>query len=173
MERTPARKAAGVDCRGAFGGFRENGGGVASAQRLLKAVAMVPEEVLEIVRGLGALRSLVSHAHLPDDCRAAIALRVGCLRRARRLSEMADPVADGLGEERRAQAERGRSTDPKEQILLAVATKVALDLGENCGFVLDQARNVGLSDSEIAEAMALAALCAWPAGGGAWRSSVI
>lgn len=126
--------------------------------------AVRPEEALEIVRGLGILRSLTRDSRLSDPARAAIAVRVESLRRAGRLPATADEKEGGmLSPETQQQAEKGRSEDPKQQMLLAVATKVAIGMGENCRFVVDQARQVGLQDDEIVQAIALATVCALPA----------
>jgi len=91
--------------------------------------------------------------------REAIALRVAQLNQCdyalKRHTDLGRRA--GMNTEEILNCRQGISNDVQEQALLALATKIFKDHGHNAGFVLDVAREVGLSDAQIIEVTALVA----------------
>lgn len=93
---------------------------------------------------------------LPPRLRHAIALRVaelnGCPS-GLAPSDGAPPDAATAGRYR-----RGLTDDPKEQALLALATKLVLERGRHTRCAVEAARQLGAGDEEIVETVALVGL---------------
>ena len=70
-------------------------------------------------------------------------------------SQRAEAV--GIDRETARRYRNGGSLDPKEQALLALATKLIKDRGHHTGFVIDTAREVGATDGEMVEVVSLVA----------------
>ena len=100
-----------------------------------------------------------SHLQLAPRHREAIALRVAQLNRCDYALNRHTVLGRraGMNIEEILKCRQGISTDIQEQALLALATKIFKDHGHNAGFVLDVAREVGLSDAQIIEVTALVA----------------
>ena len=126
----------------------------------------VPNVFRSVAHSPAALRSMwnqhfaAAEMRLSPRVRAAIGLRVAqlndcdyCLAAQRVSSQRADvdeATANGF--------RQGQSIDPKEQAILALTTKIVKDRGHHAGFVVETARQVGVSDAEIIEVIALISL---------------
>ncbi len=115
------------------------------------------------LRSLWALMELAAEMDLPDRTRHAIALRVAqlddcayCLA-----AHGADARELGLDEGDVLRFRQGRSHDPKEQALLALVTKLVTQRGHGARLVIDSARELGVSDEELVDVVALVALHAF------------
>ncbi len=131
-----------------------------------KVLGNVPNVVRTVAHSPAALRSMLSQhvaaadMRLSPRIRAAIGLRVAqlngcdyCLSAHVALSQRAEvdeATANGF--------RQGQSNDPKEQALLVLTTKIVKDRGHHAGFVVETARQVGVSDAEIIEVIALITL---------------
>lgn len=101
--------------------------------------------------------SAASRMRLPPRTREAIALRVAELNSCDYCLAAHTALAEKVGADT-ATARRyrqGLSDDPKEQVLLALATKVVLERGHHARFAVEMARRIGVSDAEIIEVIAL------------------
>jgi AhpD family alkylhydroperoxidase len=131
-----------------------------------RVLGNVPNVFRTVAHSPAALQSMWSQhvaaadMRLSPRVRAAIGLRVAqlnscdhCLSAHMVSSQRADvdeATANGF--------RRGQSNDPKEQVLLALTTKIVKDRGHHAGFVVETARQVGVSDAEIIEVIALISL---------------
>ena len=122
----------------------------------LRTIAHSPAALESLVAQL----STSTHMRIPSRTREAIALRVAelngcdyCLAAHTALAEQ-----DAVDAATTRSYRLGLSDDPKEQALLALATKVVLEKGHHAGFVVDTARQVGVSEEEIVEVIALVGL---------------
>ena len=104
--------------------------------------------------------SATTRMRIPSRSREAIALRVAELNGCDYC--LADHTAlakqDGVDAATIRGYRLGLSDDSKEQALLALATKVVLERGYHAGFVVETARQVGVSEAEIVEVIALVVL---------------
>ncbi len=109
---------------------------------------------------LTAQLDAAARMQLSARVREAIALRVaylyGCAYCLAAHSATSEQVGVYAACARRFR--QGLSDDPTEQALLALTTKVVLERGQHCGFAIATAREVGVSDAEIVEAIALICL---------------
>ena len=138
--------------------------------KTLDQIRQVLGEVPNLFRTVGhspvALQSLwnqhvaAEQMQLPPRLRAAIGLRVAqlngcsyCLATHTVLGQRAGVDAATV-----LRFRRGQSNDPKEQALLALTTKIVKDHGHHAGFVVETARQSGVSESEIIEVSALVSL---------------
>jgi alkylhydroperoxidase family enzyme len=93
---------------------------------------------------------------LPSRLRHAIALRVAELNGCQRsLVLPGDPQSDAATARRYRQ---GLADDPKEQALLALATKLVLERGHHTRCAVEASRQLGAGDDEIVEVVALVGL---------------
>jgi alkylhydroperoxidase family enzyme len=93
---------------------------------------------------------------LPSRLRHAIALRVAELNGCQRsLVLPGDPQPDAATARRYRQ---GLADDPKEQALLALATKLVLERGHHTRCAVEASRQLGAGDDEIVEVVALVGL---------------
>jgi hypothetical protein len=53
------------------------------------------------------------------------------------------------------------SDDPKERAVLALVTKIVKDQGHHAGFVVEAARQIGVTDTEIIEVISLISFHTW------------
>ena len=138
--------------------------------KTLGQIRQVLGEVPNLFRTVGhspvALQSLwnqhvaAEQMQLPPRLRAAIGLRVAqlngcsyCLATHTVLAERADIDAATV-----LRFRRGQSNDAQEQALLALTTKIVKDHGHHAGFVVEFARQSGVSESEIIAVIALISL---------------
>ena len=63
----------------------------------------------------------------------------------------------GIDRETTLRYRNGGSLDPKEQVFLALVTKLVKDRGHHAGFVVDTARELGVTDGELVEVVSLVA----------------
>ena len=112
------------------------------------------------LRSLWSLMEMAAEMELPDRTRHAIALRVAqlddcayCLA-----AHGADARELGLDDGDVLGFRQGRSNDRKEQALLALATKLVTQRGRGARLVIDSARELGVSDEELVDVVALVAL---------------
>ena len=110
------------------------------------------------VRSLWGLMEMAGEMRLPDRTQQAIALRVAqlhdsayCLAAHGAAARIDLDDAETLG------FRQGRSHDPKEQALLALATKLVTQHGHGARLVIDSARELGVSDEELVDVVALVA----------------
>ncbi len=98
---------------------------------------------------------------LTPRLRLAIALRVAELNDCDycRAAHVQEAEGAGVTDGDVVLFRQGRSGDDREQALLAVATKLVLNRGHHAAVVLDAARAVGATDSDLVEVAALVALC--------------
>ena len=110
-------------------------------------------------RGLWALQS-ESEAMLTPRLREAIALRIAELNACEYCLEEHGVSARnrGMTTAEVVRARQGSSSDRKEQALLALVTKLVRQQGHHARLVVDAAREVGVSDAELVESVALVAL---------------
>ncbi len=123
---------------------------------LLRTVAHSPA-------ALGAFAGQVAAAgdmRLPGRIREAIALCVAELNGSKYCLAAHKAWFDCLGEDADTirRFRQGLSEDPREQTLLALTTKLVLDRGHHTKFAVETARELGVSDEEIVEVVALVAL---------------
>ncbi len=123
---------------------------------LFRTVAHAPAALQSLWNQLVAAEQM----QLPPRLRAAIGLRVAqlngcsyCLATHTVLGQRAGVDAATV-----LRFRRGQSNDPKEQALLALTTKIVKDHGHHAGFVVEIARQSGVSESEIIEVIALISL---------------
>ena len=104
--------------------------------------------------------SAAARTRLPPRSREAIALRVaelnGCDYSLAVHTALAGRTGVDAATTRRYR--QGLSDDPKEQALLALATKVVLERGHHTRFTVETARRIGASEAEIVEVIALVGL---------------
>ena len=112
------------------------------------------------LEALAAQISATSHMRLPSRTREAIALRVAELNGCDYCLAALTALLDCRGEDTETthRFRQGLSDDPKEQTLLALATKLVVDRGHHTRFAVEAAREVGVRDQEIVEVVALVAL---------------
>ncbi|MCZ6570196.1 MAG: LuxR C-terminal-related transcriptional regulator [Deltaproteobacteria bacterium] len=109
------------------------------------------------LESLAAQVSAATRMRLPPRTRQAIALRVAELNSCDYCLAAHTARGEQVGADT-ATARRyrqGLSDDPKEQVLLALATKVVLERGHHAGSAVEMARRIGVSDAEIIEVIAL------------------
>ncbi len=148
-----SENAAFPDARTILEGMR---GHLDANSNLFRTVAHSPAALACLAAQLDA----AARMQLSARVREAIALRVADL----------NGCADGLAAHSATSAQvdvdaacaqrfrQGLSDDPKEQALLALTTKIVLERGQHCGFAIAAAREVGVTDAEIVEAIALICL---------------
>ena len=109
---------------------------------------------------LAAQVSAVDHMRIPPRTREAIALRVAELNGCDYCLAAHTAFFDCLGEEPETirHFRQGLSDDPKEQTLLALATKLVVDRGHHTRLAVEAAREMGVRDEEIVEVVTLVAL---------------
>ncbi len=132
------------------------GGRLEAKSNLYRTVAHSPAALACLAAQLDA----AARMQLSARVREAIALRVadlnGCAYCLAAHSAMSEQAGVDAACARRFR--QGLSDDPKEQTVLALTTKVVLERGQHCGFAIAAAREVGVTDAEIVEAIALICL---------------
>ncbi len=131
-----------------------------------KAMGSVPHTFLTAAHSppaLNALWSLIQateQMRLSARAREGIALRVAEINHCQYCLAAHTALAKGFGiDETDVQNFRvGRANDPKEQVLLGLATKIVKDRGHHAGFVVEVARRLGVTDAELIEVIALIAM---------------
>ncbi len=131
-----------------------------------KVLGNVPNVFRTVAHSPAALRSMWSQQvgaadmRLSPRVRAAIGLRVAKLNDCDycQAAHVALSQRAGVDEATANGFRQGQSNDPKEQTLLALTTKIVKDRGHHAGFVVETARQVGVSDAEIIEVIALISL---------------
>ena len=113
-----------------------------------------------VLEAFEAQVSATARMKLQPRTQQAIALRVAELQGCGYCLAAHALEAERLGVDAAAarRYRQGLSNDPREQALLALATKVVLERGHHNGFVVETARQVGVSDEEIVEVIALVGL---------------
>ncbi len=132
------------------------GGRLEDTSNFLRTVAHSPAALESLV----AQFSAAARTRLPPRSREAIALRVaelnGCDYCLAAHTALAGRVGVDAAAARRYR--QGLSDDPKEQVLLAMATKVVLERGHHTGFTVETVRRIGASEAEIVDVIVLVGL---------------
>jgi uncharacterized peroxidase-related enzyme len=126
----------------------------------------VPNVFRTVAHSPAALQSMWSQHIAAADMRLSARVRAAIGLRVAKLNDCNYCLAAHLALSKRAGVDeatangfrQGQSNDPKEQALLALTTKIVKDRGHHAGFVVETARQVGVSDAEIIEVIALISL---------------
>ncbi len=123
---------------------------------LFRTVAHTPAALACLAAQLDA----AARMQLSARAREAIALRVADLNGCAYFPAAHPATSEQVGVDAACarRFRQGLSDDPKEQALLALTTKVVLERGQHCGFAIATAREVGVTDAMIVEAIALIGL---------------
>jgi alkylhydroperoxidase family enzyme len=108
------------------------------------------------VKALATQIRAAARMRLSPRLRHAIALRVAELNGCERCLVPPDGSPPDTATARRYR--RGLADDPKEQALLALATKLVLERGHHTRCAVEAARQLGAGDAEIVEVTALVGL---------------
>jgi alkylhydroperoxidase family enzyme len=128
------------------------GGRAASGHRLFRLAA----HSTPALEALAAQVRAAADMRLAPRIRHAIALRVAELNGCERcLAAAGAPPPDTATASRHR---RGLADDPKEQALLALATKLVLERGHHTRCAVEAAQQLGAGDDEIVEVVALVGL---------------
>ena len=130
-----------------------------------KALGWVPNLFKTAAHSPVALQSLwmqsesAPRTQLPMRLREALALRIADLNSCEYCLAAHTAIVKqvGVDDAEAAGFRVGVSSDTKEQAVLALAAKIVKDRGQNAGFVVDAARQVGVTDAQIIEVIALIA----------------
>ncbi|MHC4974479.1 MAG: carboxymuconolactone decarboxylase family protein [Planctomycetota bacterium] len=127
-------------------------GSAAPDARLFRLVA----HSAPAVKALATQIRAAARMRLSPRLRHAIALRVAELNGCERCLVPPDGSPPDTATARRYR--RGLADDPKEQALLALATKLVLERGHHTRCAVEAARQLGAGDAEIVEVTALVGL---------------
>ena len=113
-----------------------------------------------------ALASLWRQVRTLSEMKLSAKLRMGIALRVAQLSGCEYCVAantawsEGAGVDAACAVDfrQGVSTDPKEQAVLNLATKIAKERGHHAGFEVEAARRLGVTDTEIVEVVQITSL---------------
>jgi len=124
------------------------------------ALYRIAEGSPAVLAALRAHEAASASSVLPPEARRAIALRVAELEGCAYLSRLAALEAGraGADAERIDGYRRGVAPDRRTQTLLGLASKVVRDRGRHFGCALSVASEVGLSEREVVECLALVGL---------------